>query len=162
ANTAIFSLLYQVVMRALPVRDFGLLVQLETDPYSFGWTRRDNNQSVFSYPMYQALRDRNPVLSGLVARSGFPATLAYRGDASPVMAEVVSGNFFETLGVPPAAGRLLAPADDGPGRAPVIVLGYAYWSDRLGGDPRVLNDRMLMNGKPVMVAGVAPRSFRGV
>src|SRR6476619_2092554 len=119
ANTAIFSLLYQVAMRALPVRDASAIVQLETDAYSFGWTRKDNNGTVFSYPMYQELRDRNQVFAGLIARSGFPATLAWRAEAARVTVEVVSGNFFETLGVAPAAGRLLAPADDS-----VVVLGY--------------------------------------
>ncbi|MGA2591108.1 MAG: permease, partial [Bryobacteraceae bacterium] len=78
ANTAIFSLLYQVVLRSLPVRDPGALVWLESDDHNFGWTRRDNNLTVYSYPMYKALRDRNEVFSGLVARSSFPATLAWR------------------------------------------------------------------------------------
>jgi predicted permease len=162
ANTAIFSLLYQVAMRTLPVRDPASLVQLETDPYNFGWTRRDNNASVFSYPMYRTLRDGNPVFSGLVARSGFQATLAYRDDAVRVTAEIVTGNFFETLGVAPGMGRLIAPADDAPGQTPVIVLGYSWWSEKLGADPRVVNDRVLLNGRPVTVAGVAPRGFRGI
>ncbi len=161
ANTAIFSLLYQVAMRALPVRDPGALVQVETDPYNLGWTRKDNNGTVFSYPMYQALRDRNQVFSGLIARSGFPATLAWKAEAARIMVEAVSGNFFETLGVAPAAGRLLAPSDDAPGQSGV-VLGYTYWSERLGRDPGVVGGRMLLNARPVVVLGVAPTGFRGV
>lgn len=157
ANTAIFSLLYQVAMRALPVRDPATLVQLESDSYNFGWTRRDNNASVFSHPMYEALRDRNQVFGSVIARAGFPATIAWRGEAARTQAEVVTGNFFETLGVTPAVGRLLTPADDA-----AIMLGYSYWSEKLGGDPKVLNDRMLMNGQPVTVVGVVSRSFRGL
>ena len=108
-RTPRFSLLYQVAMRALPVRDASALAQLETDPYSFGWTRKDNNATVFSYPMYQELRDRNQVFAGLIARGGFPATLAWRAEAARVVVEVVSGNFFEILGwrrPPDACSRL--------------------------------------------------------
>jgi len=162
ANTAIFSLLYQVVLRAIPVSDPGSLVWLETDDNNYGNTRRDNNLSVYSYPMYQALRDRNPVLSGLVARVSFPATLAVRGEAARTTAEVVTGNFFEVLGVRPAIGRLLIPADDTPGSDPAIVLSYAYWTGHYGADPNILNQRILMNRQPVTVVGVAPRSFRSL
>ena len=163
ANTAIFSLVYQVALRSLPVRDPDALFSLATDDYSFGTTRRDNNQSVFSYPMYEALRDHNVAFTGVIARVSFPATLAYGGDAVRTTAEVVSGNFFEVLGVRPALGRLLIRSDDAaPGQNPVIVLSYAYWMAHLGADPRILNSQMSMNGQPVLVAGVAPRGFRGL
>ncbi|MGA2576082.1 MAG: ABC transporter permease [Bryobacteraceae bacterium] len=162
ANTAIFSLLYQVVLRAVPVKDPGSLYSLESDDINYGSTRRDNNLSVFSYPMYQALRDRNEAFSGLVARVSYPATLTSRGEAVRATAEVVTGNFFAVLGVRPALGRLLVPADDAPDREPVIVLSYAYWTGHFGADPRVLNSRMLMNGQPALVAGVTPRGFRGL
>ncbi|MGA2135592.1 MAG: ABC transporter permease [Bryobacteraceae bacterium] len=162
ANTAIFSLLYQVVLRSIPVRDPSALVWLETDDNNYGNARRDNNLSIYSYPMYQALRDRNPVLSGLVARASFSATLAARGEAEQATAEIVSGNFFEVLGVRPALGRLLIPTDDAPGRDPVVVLSYAYWMGHFGGDPNVLNQRILMNRQPVTVVGVAPRGFRSL
>ena len=162
ANTAIFSLLYQVVLRSVPVRDPQSLVLLHSDDYSFGWTRKDNNGSVYSYPMYRELRDRNQAFSGLIARSSFTGMLASHGDAASAKAEVVTGNFFDVLGVRPALGRLLLPNDDAPGRSPVIVLSYAYWAGHLGHDPNVLNSQMLMNGHPVMVAGVAAESFRGV
>src|SRR5579864_4742678 len=163
ANTSIFSLLYQVVLRSVPVKDPKALVALESDDYSYGFTRRDNNQSVYSYPMYQALRDHNQAFSGLIARSSFPATLAYRGEAVRANAEVVTGNFFEVLGVQPALGRLLMPSDDaGPAGNPAIVLSYSYWLAHLGADPVVLNSQILMNGHPVLVVGVAPRGFRGL
>ena len=94
ANTAVFSLLYQVVLRSLPVQDPSALVTLESEGSTPGWTRRDNNQTVFSYPMYQALRDRNRAFTGLIARVSFPATLSSHGNAAVVTAEIVSGNFF--------------------------------------------------------------------
>jgi predicted permease len=162
ANTAIFSLVYQVVLRALPVKDPASLVSLESNDDNWGWTRRDNNQTVFSYPMYQALRDNNQVFSGLLARVSFPATLAWHGNAVSATAEVVTGNFFQVLGVTPSLGRLLMPADDTPSQSPVVVLSYGYWVDHLGADPNVLDSQISLNGKPSLVVGVAPRGFRGL
>jgi predicted permease len=163
ANTAIFSLLYQVVLRSLPVRNPQALVSLESNDYNFGRTRRDNNKTVFSYPMYRELRNRNQVFNGLIARSSFFSTLAWHGEATRTTAEVVSGNFFEVLGVRPALGRLLAPSDDSAaGENGAIVLSYSYWASQLGRDPSVLNSRILMNGHPVLVVGVAQEGFRGI
>jgi len=163
ANAAIFSLLYQVALRSIPINDPEKLVSLQSDDYTFGWTRRDNNATVFSYPMYRALRDHNQVFSGLIGRALFPANLAWRGDAMRGYGEVVTGNFFEVLGLKPAVGRLLRADDDGvPGQNPVIVLSYSCWTSRLGRDPNVLNSRVLMNGQPVLIVGVAPQGFRGL
>ena len=89
ANTAIFSLLYQVVLRSVPVHDPESLVYLQSDDFNHGWTRRDNNKTVYSYPMYRELRDRGPAFSGLIARASFPATLSYRGDAVRATAETM-------------------------------------------------------------------------
>jgi predicted permease len=88
--------------------------------------------------------------------------LALHGESERTTAEVVSGNFFEVLGVRPALGRLLIPADDATGREPAIVLSYAYWINHCGADPGILNSRIQMNNQPVTVAGVAPRGFRGL
>jgi len=163
ANTAISSLIYQVAVRSLPVADPEQLVALETDDFNPGWMRHDNDSaSFFSKPMYEALRDRNQAFTGLIARVAFPATLAGRGPAANAAVEVVSGNCFGVLGVRPALGRLLTPSDDRPGAEPVIVLGNAYWRNRLGANPGVLNDRILVNAHPVRVAGVAPAGFRGL
>ncbi|MGO9258884.1 MAG: ABC transporter permease [Bryobacteraceae bacterium] len=163
ANTAIFSLLFQVVLRSLPVPDAASLVLIESDKNDFGYQRADNNRSVFSYPLYKDLRDRNQALAGLTARAAFPVTLAYHGTASGALAEAVSGNFFGVLGVRPALGRLLLPSDDGVERQnPVIVLSHSYWTAHLGGDPAVLNTRILLNAQPVLIVGVAPRGFRGL
>jgi predicted permease len=162
ANTAISSLIYQVAMRSVPAADPERLVVLKSDDYSFGWTRRDNSASAFSKPMYEGLRDRVQAFQGLVARAGFPATLAYRGSAVNARAEVVSGNFFEVLGVRPALGRLISSDDDRPAREPVVVLSHDYWKNHLGSDRRVVNQRVLLNAHPVVVIGVAPAGFRGL
>jgi hypothetical protein len=77
AHTAIVSLLYQVALREVPVRDPHSLVELESDSFNIGWTRRDNNGGIFSYPMYRELSDRNQSFSGVMARSSFASTLAF-------------------------------------------------------------------------------------
>ncbi len=163
ANTAVFSLLYQVVLRSVPVKDPASLVVLESDSYHRGLERRDNSHSVFSYPMYNELRDRNQVFSGVIARALFPATLAFHGSAANTTAEVVTGNFFEVLGVQPALGRLLLPSDDQRSASSnAIVLSYSYWAGHLGADTAVLNSHILMNNHPVEVVGVAARNFRSL
>ena len=161
ANTAISSLIYQVALRPVPVANPERLVVLQSDDYSFGWARRDNSASVFSKPMYEALRDRIRAFQGLAARAGFEATLAYHGSAVNARAEVISGNFFEVLGVRPALGRLISSADDRPAGHPVVVLSHDYWTNHLGGERGVVNLRILLNAQPVVVIGVAPAGFRG-
>lgn len=162
ANTAISSLVYQVALRSVPVADPEQLVVLQSDDYSLGWARRDNSASVFSKPMYEGLRNRLQAFQGLVARAGFEATLAYHGSAVNARAEVISGNFFEVLGVRPALGRLISSADDRPSGEPVVVLSHDYWTNHLGGDRGVVNQRILLNAHPVVVIGVAPAGFRGL
>jgi predicted permease len=163
ANTAIFSLLDQVTLRSLPVNDPQRLVVLHTEYNASGSSSRDNNETVSSYPTYRDLRDRDPAFSGVIARMGFGVTLAHQGQAEQVSAELVSGNFFPTLGVGAALGRVLAPQDDGaPGANPVVVLGHGYWSTKCGGNPAILNQTVTMNGHPVVVIGVAEARFRGL
>jgi predicted permease len=162
-STSIFSLLYQVVLRSIPVHDPASLVTIESDSFQQGWQRRDNSHTVFSYPMYRELRDRNQVFSGLAGRSYFGATLTLQGNPARVNAEVVTGNYFQVLGLQPTIGRLLLPSDD-QRTAPnnVIVLSYAYWAGHLGSDPNVLNRQILVNNHSAAIVGVAPRNFRGL
>lgn len=161
ANTAIFSLLYQVAVKELPVADPGRVVVLHCDYEAPGWTRTDNNGSTFSFPMYGALRDGNSVFAGMMGRTSTATTLTRSGQSSRAAAEMVTGNFFEVLGVQPAIGRLLTPEDDAH-MNPVIVLSYDYWANRMGRDPTALNSQIRMNGHPVTIVGVAPRGFRSV
>jgi predicted permease len=160
ANTAIFSLMDQVLLRRLPVKDPDSLVQLEgPGPFS----GRTMNDRTFSYPMYVDLRDRNDVFEGLVGRFGSAATLTARGQAERVEVELVSGNTFEVLGVAPVLGRSLTPDDDRtPGAHPVVMLSFDYWQRRHGASSSVLNQSVTLINTPMTIVGVAPRGFAGI
>ena len=160
ANTAIFSLMDQVLLRLLPVKDPGQLVQLDgPGPFS----GRTYNDRTFSYPMYVDLRDRNDVFTGLLARFPSSATMTMRNQAERVDVELVSGNTFEVLGVNAVLGRALTPNDDRtPGAHPVAVLSHSYWQRRFAGASTVLNQVVTINSTPITIVGVAPSGFAGV
>src|SRR5262245_4055018 len=127
ANTAIFSLLNQVVLRSLPVRDPESLVLLHREFNPNGQSSSDNSESVFSYPMYRDLRERDPAFAGVVARMSGAVRVVYGGATSGSSAELVTGNFFSVLGIGAARGRVLTPSDDvTPGAHPVAVLSHSY------------------------------------
>jgi predicted permease len=163
ANTAIFSLLNQVTLRSLPVNDPARLVVFHLGYNAQGSSTSDNDESVFSYPMYRDLRDRDPAFSGVIARMGAGVTLARQGAAEQASAEMVSGNFFQVLGVGAAIGRVFTPADDtAPGANPLIVLSHTYWSSKCASNPAILNQTLTLNGNPMLVIGVADARFHGV
>jgi predicted permease len=165
ANTAIYSLLDQVLLRSLPVKDPGSLVQLKFVGSDSGhvssWGGDDH--LYFSYPMYKDLRDKQTVFDGMVARMPAFVGVQYHNDSELTKAELVSGNYFQVLGLPPAEGRLISPSDDEvQERDPVAVLSYEYWVRRFGRDSRVLNTSVLINGHPFTIIGVAPAGFKSV
>jgi predicted permease len=163
ANTSIFSLLSQVMFRLLPVAEPERLVVFHTEGQREGTSSSDNHEAVFSYPMYRDLRDRSEVFEGVIARSSAPVSFSSGGQTERARAELVSGNFFEVLGLRAALGRVFTPEDDRlPGAHPVIVLSYGYWKRRFGGSPEILNQKVNVNGHPMVVIGVAPLGFRGV
>ena len=158
ANAAIFSLTDAVLLQTLPVH---APHQLETIT-SFSPESPNQNNS-FSYPMYQDLRDRNDVFSGVLARGGAQMNISYEGRNDRVRGELVSGNYFEVLGVQPWAGRLFTQDDDRtPGAHPVAVLSYSFWERRFGKDPSVVGKTILVNENPLTVIGVSPPGFYGV
>ena len=160
ANTAIFSLMDQVLLRPLPVHDPAALVLLD-GPGAF--QGRTMNAMTFSYPMYKDFRDRNDVFTGVLARFPLSMTIVWRGASERANGELVSGNYFDVLGVSPALGRAFNAADDRtPGAHPVAMLSYGYWQRRFGGDPTVLNQPMTVNGHPLTIIGVSARGFTGV
>jgi predicted permease len=160
ANAAIFSLTDQVLLRLLPVKHPEQLVVLD-GPGAF--QGRTFNNATFSYPMYRDFRDRNTVFDGVIGRFPLPLTLAVDGQAERVSGELVTGDYFEVLGVGAAIGRTLTPQDDvTPGGHPVAVLSYNYWTRRFANDPGVLNRTLTLNGLAMTVVGVAPRGFHGV
>jgi putative ABC transport system permease protein len=160
ANAAIFSLMDQVLLRPLPVHDPASLVLLD-GPGAF--RGRTLNAMTFSYPIYKDFRDRNEVFTGVLARVPLAMTAVWRGASERANGELVSGNFFEVLGVQPALGRLFSAADDQtPGGHPVAVISYGYWQRRFGGDPAILNQVLTVNGHPLTIVGVGARGFSGV
>ena len=165
ANAAIFSFFDQILLRALPVRDAGQLVNLSAPgpkPGSQSCNQSGNCEDVFSYQMYRDLEQKQDVFIGLAAHRTFGANLAYKGNTSSASGSLVSGSYFPTLGLLPAAGRLLTPEDDRTiGGHFVAVLAYSYWETQFGRDPSVINDVITINGQSMTVVGVAPKGFEG-
>ncbi len=158
ANAAMFSLTDRVLLQRLPVSNPDQLTVIATSDGS----ESSPNQS-FSYPMYQDLRDRNDVFSGVIARSGVQMNVSYGDQTERAAAELVSGNFFDVLGVRPWAGRLLTQEDDrNPGAHPVAVISYGFWQKRFGGDPSIIGKTILANEQTLTVLGVTPPNFYGV
>jgi putative ABC transport system permease protein len=164
ANTAIFGLLDQALLRALPVKEPDRLVLLRYSGSNTGHiSSRADGKFYFSYPMYRDLRDRNTVFSGIIATDFTQAGVQWHDQPELVGTELVSGNYFDVLGVQPALGRLLVASDDmAPKANPVAVLSFDYWQRRFGSDPTILNQDLLVNGHPFTVIGVAQQGFHSV
>jgi putative ABC transport system permease protein len=164
ANTAIFSLLNQILLRRLPVRNPEELAVLKSPGRHHGHTSSDGDDSeVFSYPLYKGLAKNTAVFNGVLARLTFSASIASHGQTDRGSGELVSGNYFEVLGVQPAFGRVLSPADDDvQGAHPVLVLSHAYWERHFGGDAGVLNQTILVNNTEMTIVGVAQDGFTGI
>ena len=159
ANTAIFSLINQVLLRPLPVKNPAELVALSHDGPIYGM---NIGAGAFSHPMYRDLEQQNHVLAGLVASFATTVNLAYAGAVERAEVQLVSGNYFEVLGVGTVLGRPLTRADDDtPDGHPVAVLSHDYWTRRFGADPAILDRKITINGYPFAVIGVAAAGFRG-
>ncbi|MDE3135311.1 MAG: ABC transporter permease [Acidobacteriota bacterium] len=176
ANTAIFSLIDGVLLGSLPVHDPSQLVVLQwrahesphmngsTEYSSFGDCGESGisgpSGCSFPLPFFEQIHTRTDVFADLTAFAG-PAALDLSGNgpASRVRAEIVSGDYFSTLGVSAAIGRTLGPSDDTPSAAPAVVLSYAYWQSAFGGKRSVLARTILLNRTVFTVVGVAERSF---
>jgi hypothetical protein len=138
ANTAIFSLVDRVLLRNLPVRNPGELVQFSSAGPRFGNVLAAYNSDLsFSYPMYRDFRDRAPLLAGAAAWYPAAASFSIGGQTELVQTNLVSGNFFDVLGVNTIVGRTIAPDDTSVrGAAPVVVLSHGFWVRRFGAGPR--------------------------
>jgi len=164
ANTAIFSLLNQVLLRRLPVRNPQELVVLKSPGPKRGhvWSDGDDSE-IFSYPLYKGLAKNTTVFDGVLARYPFSASIASHGQTDRGSGELVTGNYFQVLGVQPAFGRVLSPTDDDvQGAHPVVVLSHAYWTRHFGGDAGVLNQTILVNNSELTIVGVAQAGFTGI
>ncbi len=165
ANAAIYSLFDQMLLSALPVYEPDRLVNLSAPgpkPGSQSCNQAGDCDVVFSYPMFRDLERAETGFSGVAAHRVFGANLAYAGQTISTQGMLVSGSYFPVLGVRPALGRLLEPADDQViGEQFVTVLGYDYWANQLGSDPGVLNRPIVINGHSMTIVGVAQRGFDG-
>jgi predicted permease len=165
ATTATYALYYETLVRPLPVASPEQLVNLGAPGPKYGGTScgfAGDCQHVFSYPMFRDLETRQTAFAGIAGHSEFTANVAFRDRAIAASGMLVSGGYFPLLGLRPALGRLLAPADEPRvGEAPVVVLSYAYWRDELGADPGVLGQTLTVNGQPLTIVGVAPAGFFG-
>jgi predicted permease len=165
ANTAIFSVMRQVLLQRLPVSHPEELVLLYSPGPRDGHVSSDegDGSESFSYPMYLDLRDKNSVFSGLAAKADFPISISVRGQTERASAELVSGNYFDVLHVLPALGRLIEPGDStAPDTSPVVLLSYPYWQKRFGSDPSILNQSVLVNDRSMTVVGVLQSGFNGI
>ena len=170
ANTAIFTLVDAILLRSLPVRDPSRLVLFD-DGVSEGTSAGDvptGRWTLFSMEVYRALRDQPLGFASLAAvRSGEATVLARPGGSSGLrqaeraQAHLVSGNYFDTLGVGAAIGRVLSPADDRPDAAPAVVLSDGFWRTKLNGDPSIVGRTIVLNTTSFTVVGVTPREFFG-
>lgn len=165
ANTAIFSLFNQMLLKPLPVAAPHELVNLEAPgpkPGSQYCNQAGDCDAVFSYAMYRDLEKETRVFSGLAAHRAFGANFSYKGQTQNGDGMLVSGSYFPTLGLAPALGRLLGPGDDAKiGESLVAVLAHDYWVTRFGADAGVLNTPITVNGHSLTIIGVAPEGFGG-
>ncbi|HEX6650249.1 MAG TPA: ABC transporter permease [Pyrinomonadaceae bacterium] len=153
ANTAIFSAVNATLMQPIPVVDPQRLVFVFNGPAN----------AVFSYPDYVALRDQNTVFDGLLAFGGITASLNSNDQTDQVTGAIVTGNFFDVLGVRAQLGRVISTEDDKtPGAHPVAVISQGLWQRRFAGDPNVVGRQLLLNGNTFTVIGVLPAGFDGL
>jgi predicted permease len=177
ANTAIFSLINAVMFRALPVQAPQQLVVLQWSAnknpkyrmyFNYGDIKSNafgaksgskSSGNSFSLPFLEEV-EKSGVFAGVAAfAGGGPLSLSGNGPATSVTGQSVNGDFFQTLGIRPAAGRLLEPADDQPSSAPALVLNYGYWQRAFGGSPSAIGKVVNLNGVPFTIVGVAEPKF---
>jgi predicted permease len=160
ANTAIFTLLDQILLRLLPVKDAKelTLLTMRGPHYGSNW-----GGNAISYPMYRDFKERNTVFSIMFCRFQREISLGVGGHTELTNAELVSGTYFPGLGVGPALGRTLNENDDiTPSGHPVVVLSYDYWKTRFAGDPQAVGKKVVVNGNNMTIVGVAQEGFDGV
>ncbi len=167
ANAAIFTLIQGILLKSLPVREPGQLYRIGDTGnccVNGGFVSETGDFDIFSYDLFKHLEKSAPEFEQLAAiQSGQPRFSMRRGNATALSlrGEYVSGNYFSMLGVNPFQGRMMTASDDVPGAAPVIVLGYEAWQGEFAGDPSIVGSTVLVQARPMTVAGIAPRGFFG-
>ena len=165
ANAAIFSLFNEILLQPLPVAEPKQLVNFAAPgpkPGSQSCGQAGDCDEVFSYLMFRDLEREQKSFTGIAAHTNFGANLLVKNEPSTGSGLFVSGSYFPVLGIKPAAGRLLTPADDQViGQHFVTVLSHDLWQERFGGDPSAVGQSITVNGKSLEIVGVAPKGFRG-
>jgi predicted permease len=161
ANTAIFTLIDQILLRKLPVARPDQLVMLHQEASNMG---SNMGTRMHSYPLYQDLQQKAEPLSEVLCRRLVPASLGIDNQTERVEAEMVSGNYFSMLGVTPAIGRLFNSQDDDQVYRghPTVVLNYSYWVSRFARDPSVVGKKIRVNDYPMTIVGVSMEGFAGL
>src|SRR5579871_4351226 len=162
ATTAIYSLVDQVILHALPVREPGRLVLMVWNGVDY-ITYANGSSNLMPYAICRDLQQQTRLLEGVLCRAEIQVNLTAGGDPRPVAAEIVSGSYFPVLGVGPTLGRVIEPEDDAaPGAGPVVVLSYDFWQAQFGGAADIVGRKVLIGNHPMTVVGVAAAGFRGV
>src|SRR5215475_603292 len=157
ANTALFSVVNAILLKRLPVKEPEQLVLLSH-------TNAGKYSDSFSYSNYEQIRDRDQTLSGVLAYYPLRLTVSVDGQQEPAInGQLVSGSYYQVLGVNAALGRTLAPEDDrAPGAHPVCVISHGYWQRRFGGDPGIIGKTIHLSSYPFTIIGVTPPEFFGL
>src|ERR1035441_7152081 len=161
ANTAIFTLIDQLMLRLLPVAQPEQLVMIWPTAPHMGNNRGDR---MASYPMYQDFQKKAQAFSSVFCRFGTAVSLSFAGQTERVDAELVSGNYFQALGVRPAIGRVFSPEEDDrvyKGH-PYVVLSHQYWVSRFAADRNVIGRKLLVDNYPLTIVGVSAPGFTGL
>jgi putative ABC transport system permease protein len=166
ATTAIFTLVYAILLKSLPVSDPSGLIRVGNNENCCINGGMQNDWSLFSYYAYEHLRDNTPGFAQLAAFQAGQGRFGVRREGSnhpaeSLTANFVSGNAFDTLGVSAYAGRLLKDSDDRKGAAPVAVISYRAWQQKFGQDRSVIGGAFIFNGHPFTIVGVTPPGFYG-
>ena len=177
ANTAIFSLIDALLIKTLPVQSPQQLVLLDWAAKAWpdgimnsinGNVNEDKagrtTSTSFAYTVYEQIRARNHVLSGVLAlaANGSELNVGYKGEPGRAVGDLVTGSFFPALGVAPMLGRAITADDDRLGASPVAVISYGYWERRFGRDSTIVGQKITLNAVPFTIVGVAPPEFYGV
>jgi putative ABC transport system permease protein len=161
-NTTIFTVVNAILLNPLPVHDVSRLVQLDTVDSKTKVTQANAVKMGMSFANFEDYRRQNQVFTDLVAWNTFPLTWSGGAEPKQVQSYLVSANYFDVLGLTPAAGRFFFPDEDTkPNSNTVVVISYALWTNKFGSDPATVGRTMNLNATPYTVIGVAPRGFKG-
>jgi predicted permease len=164
ANTAMFSVMNAVLLRSLPVPEPGRVQYLRITGRPEGTSNTGDDETSFSYSIFEALRQQHDVFADLIAEAPLAiGNTSIRFGSEPELAsgEIVSGNFFSGLGVPMLRGRGFSPQDE-VGKSPVVVLSYPFWTRRFGRDPDVIGKTLYVKGVPLTIIGISAEGFTGL